>query len=262
MAERTRGEARRADGRDVRSDLLGRASSRAETGGHRARPANPGSSRTTATRSASRSTGILQALGVEHAAVEVEDRARCRSSSPPASRRRRGGPGRRQGDARPEPAAAPLPRPRERNRLRRSRLYLPGNEPKYFVNAGLHGPDGVILDLEDSVHPSDKDAARLLVRNALRASTSERAERMVRINQLPLGLEDLEAIVPERPGPDPDPQGGERPTRSARSTTRSTGSWARSASDRPLWLMPILETGAGHRERLRDRPGLASGSRR
>ncbi|MGD8307778.1 MAG: citrate lyase ACP, partial [Ignavibacteria bacterium] len=35
--------------------------------------------------------------------------------------------------------------------LRRTRLYLPGNEPKYFINAGLHKPDGIILDLEDSV---------------------------------------------------------------------------------------------------------------
>ena len=59
--------------------------------------------------------------------------------------------------------------PSARDRLRRSRLYLPGNEPKYFINAGLHGPDGIILDLEDSVHPAEKDAARLLVRNALRA---------------------------------------------------------------------------------------------
>src|SRR5688500_812168 len=52
--------------------------------------------------------------------------------------------------------------------LRRSRLYLPGNTPKFFINAGLHRPDAIILDLEDSVPPSEKDAARLLVRNALR----------------------------------------------------------------------------------------------
>src|SRR5205807_2740498 len=31
-----------------------------------------------------------------------------------------------------------------RDRLRRSRLYLPGGEPKYFVNAALHGPDAII----------------------------------------------------------------------------------------------------------------------
>ena len=80
------------------------------------------------------------------------------------------------------------PQPRRKDRLRRSRLYLPGNEPKYFVNAGLHEPDAVILDLEDSVHHAEKDAARLLVRNALRAVDFGAAERMVRINQLPLGL--------------------------------------------------------------------------
>ena len=83
-----------------------------------------------------------------------------------------------------------------RDRLRRSRLYLPGNEPKYFINAGLHEPDGIILDLEDSVAPSQKDAAQLLVRNALRSVDFYGGERMVRINQLPKGLDDLKYIVP------------------------------------------------------------------
>jgi len=83
-----------------------------------------------------------------------------------------------------------------KDRLRRSRLYLPGNEPKFFLNAGLHKPDGIILDLEDSVAPLEKDAARLLVRNALRCIDFYGSERMVRINQLPLGLKDLEYIVP------------------------------------------------------------------
>ncbi len=83
-----------------------------------------------------------------------------------------------------------------KNRLRRSRLYLPGNEPKYFINAGLHEPDGLILDLEDSVAPTQKDAAQLLVRNALRSVDFYGSERMVRINQLPKGLDDLKYIVP------------------------------------------------------------------
>lgn len=80
--------------------------------------------------------------------------------------------------------------------LRRSRLYLPGNEPKFYPNAGLHKPDGIILDLEDSVSPTEKDAAQLLVRNALRSIDFYGAERMVRINQLPSGLDDLDYIVP------------------------------------------------------------------
>ncbi|MCH8942397.1 MAG: HpcH/HpaI aldolase/citrate lyase family protein [Bacteroidetes bacterium] len=82
------------------------------------------------------------------------------------------------------------------NRLRRSRLYLPGNQPKYFINAGLHKPDGIILDLEDSVAPLEKDAAKLLVRNALRSVNFYGSERMVRINQLPTGIEDLKFIIP------------------------------------------------------------------
>ena len=84
----------------------------------------------------------------------------------------------------------------KKDRLRRSRLYLPGNEPKFYPNAGLHNPDGIILDLEDSVAPAEKDAAQLIVRNALRSINFYGSERMVRINQLPRGLDDLKYIVP------------------------------------------------------------------
>jgi len=82
------------------------------------------------------------------------------------------------------------------DRFRRSRLYLPGNEPKFFLNAGLHKPDGVILDLEDSVAPTEKDAARVLVRNTLRQVNFYGSERIVRINQGEDGLEDLIWIIP------------------------------------------------------------------
>lgn len=83
-----------------------------------------------------------------------------------------------------------------RDRFRRSRLYLPGNQPKLMLNAGIHQPDGLILDLEDSVGPSEKDETRYLVRNALRALNFFSTERMVRINQGEMGLKDLEFIVP------------------------------------------------------------------
>ena len=83
-----------------------------------------------------------------------------------------------------------------KDKLRRSRLYLPGNEPKFYPNAGLHKPDAIILDLEDSVAATEKDAAQLIVRNALRSINFYGAERMVRINQLPLGLDDLKYIIP------------------------------------------------------------------
>jgi citrate lyase subunit beta / citryl-CoA lyase len=83
-----------------------------------------------------------------------------------------------------------------RERFRFSRLYLPGNTPGLMINAGLHSADGIILDLEDSVAPEKKDEARILVRNALRQINFCGAERMVRINQGPRGLDDLHFVIP------------------------------------------------------------------
>lgn len=86
-----------------------------------------------------------------------------------------------------------------RERFRFSRLYLPGNSPSMMLNAGIHQPDGIILDLEDSVAPERKAEARILVRNALCQVDFYGAERMVRINQLPAGLEDLDEVIPSYP---------------------------------------------------------------
>lgn len=83
-----------------------------------------------------------------------------------------------------------------RERFRRSRLYVPGNQAKLMINAGIHGADGIILDLEDAVAPVEKASARLIVRNALRVLDFFGSERMVRINQGDLGQEDLKAIIP------------------------------------------------------------------
>ncbi len=84
----------------------------------------------------------------------------------------------------------------EKDRSRFSRLYLPGNTPSLMINAGIHKPNGIILDLEDAVAPDKKDEARFMVRNALRGIDFYGAERMVRINQGVRGLEDLEYIIP------------------------------------------------------------------
>ena len=87
----------------------------------------------------------------------------------------------------------------QRDRFRFTRLYLPGNTPSMMLNAGIHDPCGVILDLEDAVAPSKKQEARFLVRNALQSVDFYGAERMVRINQLPEGLTDLQYIIPMDP---------------------------------------------------------------
>jgi citrate lyase subunit beta/citryl-CoA lyase len=83
--------------------------------------------------------------------------------------------------------------PRDRDRI--TRLYLPGSNPKLMINAGIYGADGIILDLEDSVAPEHKYEARFLIRNALRCIDFYSAERMVRINQIPAGLDDLPFCV-------------------------------------------------------------------
>jgi citrate lyase subunit beta/citryl-CoA lyase len=142
------------------------------------------------------------------------------------------------------PDRVALPPATVRDRMRRSRLYLPGSEPKYFVNAALHGPDAIILDLEDSVHPAEKDSARLLVRNALRAVDFGACERMVRINQLPLGLEDLDEIVPELPDLVLIPK-VEDASQVQQVDARIAEIQSRHDIDRPLWLMPILESALG-----------------
>ena len=83
-----------------------------------------------------------------------------------------------------------------RETFRYSRLYLPGNSPKLMLNAGIHKPNGLILDLEDAVAPAKKIEARFVVRNALRNLNFYGAERMVRINQGQRGIEDLAYIIP------------------------------------------------------------------
>src|SRR5271166_2418715 len=186
---------------------------------------------------------VLCTLGVEHAHVSVVDEgalpfviaARVEAAV------RRAGLGSEK-SAVPDPIL--LPAASKRDRLRRSRLYLPGNEPKYFINAGLHGPDAIILDLEDSVHLAEKDAARLLVRNALRSVDFGSAERMVRINQLPVGIKDLEEIVPQSPDLLLIPK-----VETAAQIAGVDGAIARVAQQfgitRPIWLMPILESALG-----------------
>src|SRR5664279_4780872 len=139
------------------------------------------------------------------------------------------------------PEQQPLPAPSPKDRLRRSRLYLPGSEPKYYINASLHGPDAVILDLEDSVHRGEKDAARILVRNTLRTVDFGSCERMVRINQLPMGLEDLAEVVGESPDLILIPE-LEEPEQ-VREVDRMIGEIkSRHGIIRSIWIMPILES--------------------
>ncbi len=186
---------------------------------------------------------VLAALGIEHARVTIRDEG----ALPPTIGARIEAAARRAGMALgkrwlPEPHS--LPAPLHKDRLRRSRLYLPGSEPKYYINAALHAPDAVILDLEDSVHRDEKDAARILVRNTLRAVDFGSCERMVRINQLPLGLEDLAEIVGESPDLILIPK-VERPEQVVEVDRMIGEIKSRHGIVRPIWIMPILESALG-----------------
>ena len=84
-----------------------------------------------------------------------------------------------------------------KDRLRRSMMFVPGNNPGMIRDAHIYGADSIMFDLEDSVAYTEKDAARLLVYNALRSLNFGSRETVVRINDLSsgLGIEDLEAGV-------------------------------------------------------------------
>lgn len=85
--------------------------------------------------------------------------------------------------------------------MRRSMLFVPGNSPGMLLNADVYEADAVILDLEDAVAPNQKDAARVLVRRALKDLPYAGVEIIVRINPLGSGFteEDIAAMVPLRP---------------------------------------------------------------
>lgn len=82
-------------------------------------------------------------------------------------------------------------------RLRRTMMFVPGNNPGMMADAHIYGPDSIMLDLEDSVTMAEKDAARLLVYNALKSIDYGGVEMVVRINPLstPYGKKDVEAVV-------------------------------------------------------------------
>jgi len=131
-----------------------------------------------------------------------------------------------------------------RDQTRRSRLYLPGNTPKLMLNAGIHQPDGIILDLEDSVAVDKKTEARLVVRNALRGVNFYGAERMVRINQLPQGLEDLNYIVPHHVNLILLPK-CESADQVKQVDQRISQILADRGLDYPVFIMPIIESALG-----------------
>lgn len=84
--------------------------------------------------------------------------------------------------------------------MRRTMLYLPGNNPNMLTRGYLFGSDGLILDLEDAVAMVEKDTARILVSKYLQQGEFGGCEVTVRINGIDTEYwkDDLAAVVPAR----------------------------------------------------------------
>ena len=85
--------------------------------------------------------------------------------------------------------------------MRRSMLFLPGNNPNMLINGNCLGSDAIIFDLEDAVAPAEKDAARILVRNTMRYLDFRGCGTIVRINSIdtPYWQMDLDTVLPCQP---------------------------------------------------------------
>ena len=54
--------------------------------------------------------------------------------------------------------------------VRRTDLYLPANSEKFILKAPTLGADVITLDMEDAVPPAEKETARKMVREHIKAS--------------------------------------------------------------------------------------------
>src|ERR1700728_821621 len=86
-------------------------------------------------------------------------------------------------------------------RPRRSVLYMPGSNAKALAKARELAADAIVLDLEDSVSPDAKVAARAQVMQAVREGGFGSREVVVRVNgaHTPWGEADLDAAIAAAP---------------------------------------------------------------
>lgn len=82
-----------------------------------------------------------------------------------------------------------------------SLLFVPGDSTRKFESGRKSAAGALILDLEDSVAPDQKVAARSIVREMLAAPRKQGQKLFVRVNAYDTGLTlgDLAAVVPGRP---------------------------------------------------------------
>ncbi|OYO87117.1 citrate lyase subunit beta, partial [Lachnotalea glycerini] len=79
-------------------------------------------------------------------------------------------------------------------KLRRTMMFVPGNNPGMVKDAYIYNSDSIMFDLEDSVSIAEKDAARALIYYALTSFDYGDKELVVRVNDpaTEVGIADLE----------------------------------------------------------------------
>ncbi len=80
--------------------------------------------------------------------------------------------------------------------MRRSLLFIPGNNPGMLQTAEVFEADSIIIDLEDAISLFDKDSARNLTKSFLETFPMEQ-EVIIRVNSIDSKyfIKDLESIV-------------------------------------------------------------------
>lgn len=131
--------------------------------------------------------------------------------------------------------------------MRRSMLFLPGNNPNMLINGNCLGADAVIFDLEDAVSPAEKDAARILVRNTMRYMDFRGCEIIVRINAIdtPYWQADIDEILPYRPGLILLPKTGTAADVLAADAYITATEEKLGLAKNTVGLMPLIETALG-----------------
>ena len=131
--------------------------------------------------------------------------------------------------------------------MRRSMLFLPGNNPNMLINGNCLGSDAVIFDLEDAVSPAEKDAARILVRNTMRYMDFGGCEKIVRINSIDTAFwkADLDEILPWKPDLILLPKTGTAADVQAADAYMSEIEEKLGFEKNTVGLMPLIETAMG-----------------
>jgi len=144
--------------------------------------------------------------------------------------------------------------------MRRSMLFLPGNNPNMLINGNCLGSDAVIFDLEDAVSPAEKDAARILVRNTMRYMDFRGCEIIVRINSIDTAYwqKDLDEIMPYKPNLILLPKTGNAADVQAADAYMTELEKKLGLAQNTVGLMPLIETALG----VENAFGIASASER